>query len=370
MKASKHRPTVARVDLDAIAFNVQQVSEHIPGQTLKYAVVKANAYGHGVVAVTKKLAAKVDGFCVSNMDEALEIREVGLQHPILILGVVPSETVNLAKEQDIRLTVASLAWLNQLLGEEADLSGLKVHIKVDSGMGRIGFRRIEEIKEAERLLLAAGAEIEGIFTHFATADEADDRKFQAQYHFFKEVLDALETLPPIVHASNSATSLWHADTIFTAVRLGDVMYGLNPSGSVLALPYEIKPALSLVSELVHVKQLEAGQDIGYGATYTTEDAQWIGTIPIGYADGWIREMQNFHVLIKGEYCPIVGRVSMDQITVRLPEELSLGTKVTLIGRDGEKEITATEIADYRGTINYEVVCLLSDRIPREYTGQQ
>ena len=237
-------------------------------------------------------------------------------------------------------------------------------------MGRIGFRRIEEIKEAEGLLLAAGAEVEGIFTHFATADEADDRKFQAQYHFFKEVLAALEILPPIVHASNSATSLWHADTIFTAVRLGDVMYGLNPSGSVLALPYEIKPALSLVSELVHVKQLEAGQDIGYGATYTTEEPQWIGTIPIGYADGWIREMQNFHVLINGEFCPIVGRVSMDQVTVRLPEELPLGTKVTLIGRDGEKEITATEVADYRGTINYEVVCLLSDRIPRDYTGEE
>ena len=148
------------------------------------------------------------------------------------------------------------------------------------------------------------------------------------------------------------------------------MYGLNPSGSVLALPYEIKPALTLMTELVHVKQLEAGQDIGYGATYTTEETQWIGTLPIGYADGWIREMQNFHVLIKGEFCPIVGRVSMDQVTIRLPEEMPLGTRVTLIGRDGEKEITATEVADYRGTINYEVVCLLSDRIPREYTGQQ
>ena len=125
-----------------------------------------------------------------------------------------------------------------------------------------------------------------------------------------------------------------------------------------------------MTELVHVKQLEAGQDIGYGATYTTEDAQWIGTIPIGYADGWIREMQNFHVLIKGEYCPIVGRVSMDQVTIRLPEEMPLGTRVTLIGRDGEKEITATEVADYRGTINYEVVCLLSDRIPRDYAGEE
>ena len=159
MKASKHRPTVATVDLDAIAFNVQQVSRHIPSQTLKYAVVKANAYGHGVSAVTKKLVAQVDGFCVSNMDEALEIREEGLDHPILILGVVPTETVDLAKKYDIRLTVASLAWLKHLLAEEPDLSGLKVHIKVDSGMGRIGFRKIEEIKEAEGLLLAAGAEI-------------------------------------------------------------------------------------------------------------------------------------------------------------------------------------------------------------------
>ena len=370
MKASKHRPTVARVDLDAIAFNVRQVSDHIPSQTLKYAVVKANAYGHGVAAVTKKLAAQVDGFCVSNMDEAIEIRQEGMQEPILILGVVPSQTVNLAKEHDIRLTVASLAWLEQLLREESDLSGLKVHIKVDSGMGRIGFRKIEDIQEAERLLLAAGAEIEGIFTHFATADEADDRKFQEQYRFFKEVLATLETLPPIVHASNSATSLWHVDTIFTAVRLGDVMYGLNPSGSVLALPYEIKPALTLTTEIVHVKQLEAGQDVGYGATYTTEETQWIGTLPIGYADGWIREMQNFHVLVNGEFCPIVGRVSMDQVTVRLPEEMPLGTRVTLIGRDGEREITATEIADYRGTINYEVVCLLSDRISREYTGEE
>ena len=248
MISSLHRPTLAKVDLSAISENIEQVVSHIPKKVQTFAVVKANAYGHGAVAVAKHLSKQVDGFCVSNMDEALEIREEGLQHPILILGVVPSETVNLAKEHDIRLTVASLAWLDQLLGQEADLSGLKVHIKVDSGMGRIGFRKIEDIKEAERLLLAAGAEIEGIFTHFATADEADDRKFQAQYQFFKEVLAALETLPPIVHASNSATSLWHADTIFTAVRLGDVMYGLNPSGSVLALPYEIKPALSLVSE--------------------------------------------------------------------------------------------------------------------------
>ena len=144
------------------------------------------------------------------------------------------------------------------------------------------------------------------------------------------------------------------------------MYGLNPSGQVLELPYDLKPALSLESALVHVKTVPAGAHVGYGATYESDTEQVIATLPIGYADGWTRDMQNFSVLVDGQLCPIVGRVSMDQITIRLPKFYPLGTKVTLIGSDGDKEITATDVAVYRGTINYEVVCLLSDRIPREY----
>ena len=366
MKASLHRPTKAVIDLSAIAFNIEQIAAHIPRSVQKWAVVKANAYGHGAVPVSQHIQPLVDGFCVSNIDEALELREAGIAKPILILGVSSLEAVPLAIQNQITLTVASLAWLEELLSQQANLTGLTVHIKIDSGMGRIGFRDSQEAQQAISRLQAAGAVVEGIFTHFATADERDASHFVAQLSRFKEILSELAFLPPIVHASNSATTLWHSDTIMNAVRLGDIIYGLNPSGRVLDLPYEVKPALSLESALVHVKEIQAGAYVGYGATYTSDSQQIIGTIPLGYADGWTRDMQGFDVLIDGQRCPIVGRVSMDQITVRLPQVYPLGTQVVLIGNSGAELITATDVADKRGTINYEVVCLISDRVPREY----
>ena len=366
MKASLHRPTKAVIDLSAIAFNIEQIAAHIPQSVQKWAVVKANAYGHGAVPVSQHIQPLVDGFCVSNIDEALELREAGIAKSILILGVSSLEAVPLAIQQQITLTVASLAWLEELLSQQANLTGLTVHIKIDSGMGRIGFRDSQEAQQAISHLQAAGAVVEGIFTHFATADERDASYFLAQLSRFKEILSELAFLPPVVHASNSATTLWHSNTIMNAVRLGDIIYGLNPSGRVLDLPYEFKPALSLESALVHIKEIQAGAHVGYGATYTSDSQQIIGTIPLGYADGWTRDMQGFDVLIDGQRCPIVGRVSMDQITVRLPQVYLLGTQVVLIGKSGDELITATDVADKRGTINYEVVCLISDRVPREY----
>mgnify|MGYP000864771481 FL=1 len=366
MKASLHRPTKAVIDLSAIAFNIEQIAAHIPRSVQKWAVVKANAYGHGAVPVSQHIQPLVDGFCVSNIDEALELREAGIAKSILILGVSSLEAVPLAIQQQITLTVASLAWLEELLSQQANLTGLTVHIKIDSGMGRIGFRDSQEAQQAISHLQAAGAVVEGIFTHFATADERDASYFLAQLSRFKEILSELAFLPPVVHASNSATTLWHSNTIMNAVRLGDIIYGLNPSGRVLDLPYEFKPALSLESALVHIKEIQAGAHVGYGATYTSDSQQIIGTIPLGYADGWTRDMQGFDVLIDGQRCPIVGRVSMDQITVRLPQVYPLGTQVVLIGKSGDELITATDVADKRGTINYEVVCLISDRVPREY----
>ncbi|MBP2620081.1 alanine racemase [Streptococcus panodentis] len=366
MKASLHRPSKAVVDLSAIAFNIQQVAAHLPDSAEKWAVVKADAYGHGAVAVSRHIEPLVDGFCVSNIDEALELRTAGLTKKILILGISETDAVSLALGNEISLTVASLEWLDLLLARQADLTGLSFHIKIDSGMGRIGFRSGQEAEEAIRRLQAAGALVEGIFTHFATADEADDSKFDRQLARFEAILQQLETVPPLVHASNSATVLWHSQTVMNAVRLGDIIYGLNPSGTVLELPYDIKPALSLHSQLAHVKELEAGADVGYGATYTSASRQFIGTIPLGYADGWTRDMQGFDVLIDGQRCPIVGRVSMDQLTVRLPRSYPLGTPVVLIGQSGAEMITATDVAVQRGTINYEVVCLLSDRVPRVY----
>ena len=366
MKTSNHRPTKAIVDLAAIQFNIKQIAAHIPDNVEKWAVVKADAYGHGAVAVTQSIESIVDGFCVSNIDEAVELREAGISKKILVLGVSTIQSVPLAIKYKITYTVASLEWIDLLLKSDIDLTGLVVHIKIDSGMGRIGFRNSQDAQEAIHRLEKAGAQVKGIFTHFATADEADTQKFEAQLARFKEILGQLETIPPIVHASNSATTLWHSETIMNAVRLGDVIYGLNPSGTVLELPYDIKPALSLVSELVHVKQLEVGADIGYGATYTSDSPQFIGTIPLGYADGWTRDMQGFNVLVDGNPCPIVGRVSMDQITVRLPQFYPIGTSVVLIGESAKEAISATDVAEKRETINYEVVCLISDRVPRVY----
>ena len=366
MKTSPHRPTKALIDLGAIRYNIQQMGAHIPKDTLKWAVVKANAYGHGAVAVATAIQDDVDGFCVSNIDEALELRQTGISKKILILGVSEVESLSLAKDFDITLTVAGLEWIENLLATESDLAGLTVHLKIDSGMGRIGFRSASEAAQAQTLLKEYGANVEGIFTHFATADEESDSYFNQQLECFKGILADLQEVPELVHASNSATTLWHAETIFNAVRMGDSMYGLNPSGQVLELPYEVKPALTLETAIVYVKTVVAGACMGYGATYQADNEQVIATLPIGYADGWTRDMQNFSVLVDGQLCPIVGRVSMDQITVRLPKLYPLGTKVILIGADGDQEITATDVAVYRGTINYEVVCLLSDRIPREY----
>ena len=366
MKASPHRPTKALIRLGAIRKNIQQMGAHIPEGTLKWAVVKANAYGHGAVAVATAIQDDVDGFCVSNIDEAIELRQAGVSKKILILGVSEIEAIGLAKEYDITLTVAGLEWIRVLLATGADLSGLSVHLKIDSGMGRIGFREASEAEEAQDLLKQEGARVEGIFTHFATADEESDAYFNTQLERFKTILSSMKEVPELIHASNSATTLWHAETILNAIRMGDAMYGLNPSGEVLDLPYDLTPALSLESALVHVKTVPSGACMGYGATYQADSEQVIATVPIGYADGWTRDMQNSSVLVDGQACPIVGRVSMDQITIRLPKVYPLGTKVTLIGSNGDKEITATQIAAYRGTINYEVVCLLSDRIPREY----
>ncbi|CAX00342.1 alanine racemase [Streptococcus equi subsp. zooepidemicus] len=366
MISSLHRPTVARVDLEAIQANIDKIQRHLPKKVKTYAVVKANAYGHGAVAVSKAVEDQVDGYCVSNLDEALELRQAGIDKEILILGVILASELQLAIKHQLTITVASLEWLELAKKESVDFSQLHVHVKVDSGMGRIGVRSLAEANQLISILSDMGVQLDGIFTHFATADESDHAMFDKQLTFFKQLVEQLDKRPALVHASNSATSLWHSETIFSAIRLGIVIYGLNPSGNSLSLPCPLKEALSLESRLVHVKQIQAGDSVGYGASYVAAEPEYVGTLPIGYADGWTRNMQGFKVLVEGEFCDIIGRVSMDQLTIRLTKAYPIGTKVTLIGQQGKQVITATDVADYRGTINYEVLCLLSDRIPREY----
>lgn len=366
MKASLHRPTKALIDLGTIGDNISVVQTGLPQETAVFAVVKANAYGHGAVAVAAYLEERITGFCVATVDEGLELREAGIVKPILVLGVTPLEAVAVAVEAKLSLTVTSHGWVERLLETAMDLSQLTFHIKLDTGMGRIGFRESGAVLQALSALQERGAIFEGVFTHFARADEVNETAFQLQLAAFEQVLEVLPNRPKWVHTGNSATALWHPEAAFNMVRLGNVIYGLNPSGGDLPLPKGIKPALRLVSQLVEVKQLPAGQSIGYGGTYQTQELEWIGTVPIGYADGLVRSMQGFSVLVDGQLCPIIGRVSMDQITIRLPKRYDLGQQITLLGSDGERSLTAQDWANQQGTIHYEVLCLLSDRVYREY----
>lgn len=368
MKPSTHRPTRAIISLTAIQDNIKQFKTHVGKQTEVWAVVKANAYGHGAISVSQSIDDLVAGFCVSNLDEAIELRSHGTVKPILVLSGIVPEDIHIAVNLRLIVTVPSLDWfklVSQHL-EDVDCGHLRFHIKVDSGMGRIGVTTAEEANQIIALADELGADFAGVFTHFATADEVAQDKFIDQKEKFETIVANLTRRPTYVHSSNSAAGIWHKETVQDIERLGDVMYGLNPSGKVLEMPYAITPALELISELTHVKRIAKGDTVGYGAEFVADQETIIGTVPIGYADGWTRNMTGFYVLVAGKRCPIVGRISMDQITIALDEKLPIGTKVTLIGQDEQETITVDDVAAYRGTINYEVVCLLSDRIKRIY----
>lgn len=374
MVVSTHRPTKIIVDLKAIEQNVADAIKCLSEGDELFAVVKANGYGHGAVMAAR--AAKkggATGFCVATLDEALELREHGIEGPILLLGLIDLKWLPLLLAHEISISVATMAELQAAakLMEQKELSGeLRVHLAIDTGMGRIGFRYEEsaqkELHEAVFFLKTHPQMLwEGLFTHYATADEINEDYWQLQTARLEQVLVKLPGKPRYIHVSNSANLLWH-DNVGNMVRYGLAMYGLNPSGDVIPSPLSLRPALSLQSELVQVKLLRKGEGIGYGKTYETSKEEWIGTVPIGYADGYIRKMQGFYVLVAGQRCEIVGRVCMDQLMIRLPREFPVGTTVTLIGENSGEEITLQEVAAHIGTISYEVLCLLSERIPREY----
>ncbi|GAX46639.1 alanine racemase [Pseudolactococcus reticulitermitis] len=368
MKPSTHRPTQAIINLAAMQANIKNFKTYINNSTEIWAVVKANGYGHGANDVALSANDLVSGFCVSNLDEAIELRSHGIVKPILVLsGIVPAD-IHIAVNLRVTVTVPSLDWLKLVIEhlEDVETEHLKYHIKVDSGMGRIGVTTAQEANDIIALADNYDMVFDGVFTHFATADEAAQEKFEAQWSQFNAIVSALSRRPKYVHSSNSAAGIWHKDTIQDIERLGDAMYGLNPSGRTLDMTYQITPALELKSELTHIKTIEKGATVGYGGAFVADQSTIVGTVPIGYADGWTRDMTGFYVLVNGQRCPIIGRISMDQMTIALPEILPIGTKVTLIGQDGDEKITVDDVAAHRGTINYEVVCLLSDRIKRIY----
>ncbi|RKD73210.1 alanine racemase [Sinobaca qinghaiensis] len=369
-----YRDTWVEVDLGNITRNVEQVIRSTGQQLDVMAVVKADGYGHGAV---RAAAAAVQGGAVflgtALLEEAIELREAGFDLPILVLGRTRPEDAETAREYNISLTVFQKEWLEEAAACMAPGQALSVHLKTDTGMGRIGLRSDEEIIDfLETVSSQPAFDLEGIFTHFATADEQETSYFYRQHERFKEIVELtgkIVQLPPYIHCGNSAAGMRFPDRCFTMFRFGISMYGLTPSAEINEeLPFALQPAFSLYSRLVQVKKISPGESISYGATYTAEKEEYIGTVPIGYADGWNRHhsTNGGYVLINGEKAPIVGRVCMDQMMVRLSGPEETGTKVTLIGKDNGTEITVLDAAERLGTITYEIPCMISKRVPRKY----
>jgi alanine racemase len=364
-----YRDTWAEVNLDCILANVASIKKHLPQEVNMIAVVKANAYGHGDVQVAETaLEAGAAYLAVAFMDEAIALRNKGITAPILVLGATRPENVQVAVKFNITITVFQKEWLQGALNYLKTDDRISLHIKVDTGMGRIGVRNKAELTAIEQIISENDQLIfEGIYTHFATADELDKTYMYQQLALFEGMIAALKEQPKYIHSSNSAAALRYPKAYFNAVRIGIAMYGLTPSLEMESeIPFPLREAFSLRSRLVHVKKLPKGEKVSYGATYETGEEEWIGTIPIGYADGWIRKLQGQEVLVRGTRSPIVGRICMDQCMIRLPSPMPVGTTVTLIGGEDDQFISVNEIAKKLDTINYEVPCIIANRVPRLY----
>lgn len=363
------RPTRAIINLEAIKQNVLRLKEHLKTGVQIMAVVKANAYGHGDVEVAATaIEAGASMLAVATPEEALHIRKHFPNIDILILGYAPVSFAPFAAKENITLTVFSSDWVDQV--KALTLSNpLKLHIKIDTGMGRIGVTTIEDLMNLYKAISSSdNLLVDGVFTHFATADEEDETYFNHQVSKFEQFISSLPVKPRIVHAANTATMLIKDQQLqYDAVRFGISMYGLAPSAYVKTkLPFPLQTAFSLETELVEVKLIQPGQSIGYGATFTATEPSYIGTIPIGYADGLIRKYSGQHVLVNGTRAPIIGRICMDQCMILLPAAYNIGEKVTLIGKQQNEEITIDEWAEKVETINYEVPCIITSRVPRIY----
>lgn len=357
-----YRDTWAEIDLDAITHNVKQIKDLHPTKEI-FAVVKANGYGHGDTEVSKvAIEAGVSCLAVSGLDEALRLRNSGIEVPILVLGMTRLKDVPLAAENNISLTAHDEMWIEHLVSLPLT-TPVKVHLKIDSGMHRLGLMTEEQVqKNFNRLKTALMVEVEGVFTHMATAD-SDKEYLGHQIETFKRLIANLDLSGvKYVHLENTATLLQKEFDFDHGIRLGLGLYGINPDKEFIPIEFELKPALKLLSNLVQVKKIKKGDKVGYGATYEAQEDEWIGVVPIGYADGWTRSHQGRHVIVNGYECEIIGRVCMDQMMIRLPKQFPMGTEVTLIGDGMPVERVAKEV----GTISYEILCLISDRVPRVY----
>ena len=363
--------TYVNIDLDAISANFRAIRQKAGVPVM--AVVKADAYGHGAIQVARQLRGECAFFGVSSMLEAMELRRAGLDEPILVLGHTRVAAFPVAVKENIRPTIYryedALA-----LSEEAVKQGKTApcHIAVDTGMSRLGFQVTEEAADiCARIGALPNLELEGLFSHFATADCADLSKAKAQAALFDQFYEMLQSRGITVklrHLDNSA-GLMNFDCHYEMVRSGIVTYGLYPSQEVDPSYLPLVPALTWHSRVTHVKLLPAGREISYGGTYVTQAPTRVATIPVGYADGYRRSLSGkFYVLIRGQRAPILGRICMDQLMVDVSHipDVQVNDRVVLVGTVGEASITMEEIAQAADSFNYEMVCGISRRVPRFY----
>lgn len=365
----------ATVDLDAVVSNMKSMREALPATTGIMGVVKADGYGHGAVPVARAMDPYVEGYAVSNIDEGISLRRHGIKKPILILGVTHSQRFEDLLRYDIQPAMFRLKEakeLSELAAEQGKKA--KIHLALDTGMSRIGMQPDREsAKEAAQMAALYGIELEGLFTHFARADEADKSFYQTQFERYQEFLSYLKEYGvtiPVRHCSNSAGIVENLDSNqMDMVRAGICIYGLYPSDEVDRNRVKLTPAMEIKSFITYIKEIAPGTPVSYGSTFVSEHAMRVATIPTGYADGYNRGLSNRgSVLIRGKRAKILGRICMDQFMVDVTDipEAEEDDEVTLIGKDGEDEITVEEMAACFGGLHYEIICDIGKRVPRVY----
>ena len=365
-----------RIDLDAIEYNIEMMKANIQDGVKMLAVIKTDGYGHGAVQIARLLSTKeyIWGYAVATLEEAVILRHRGITKPILVLGCIFQDQRRSMIEHEIRMTV----YTEEMAREVSDLAvsmgkNAYIHIKLDTGMSRLGFPTCQEsVEHITNISRMPNLVMEGMFTHFAKADETDKsftRKQMEEYCWMKDALAEEAVTFTYYHCSNSAGIIDMKEANMDLVRAGIATYGMYPSEEVVKENVPLKPAMELISHVAHVKWVKTGTPISYGGTFVTDKRTRVATIPVGYGDGYPRSLSNKgYVLIKGKKAPILGRVCMDQFMVDVTEisNVQFGDKVTLIGEDGSEKLPVEVLSDLSGRFNYEFVCDLGKRIPREY----
>lgn len=373
----KYSRVCARIDLDAVEYNLDMMKQNIKEETKMIGVIKTDGYGHGAVQIARYVMEEKDyiwGYAVATLDEAVLLKKNQVKKPVLVLGCIFPDQRDIMIEQEVRMTCYTLEMAEDISKRAQKLNQKAyIHIKLDTGMSRLGFQITEEsVEEICRIASLPNLVLEGMYSHFATADETDKtftKKQLERYLWMKEKLEERKVTFPYYHCSNSAGIIDVKEANMDLVRAGISTYGLYPSNEVEKKNVPLKPALQLISHVAHVKWVESGTPVSYGCTYVTKRKTRIATIPVGYGDGYPRSLSNKgYVLIRGKKAPILGRVCMDQFMVDVTDidAVTFQDRVTLVGTDGGEDLPVEVLSDLSGRFNYEFVCDLGKRIPREF----